>query len=62
MDESRLLIADVCDCPAWTGTKYGQQIDSLELKEAPLGEALKQFSNVSGYKVNFLVKMSERTG
>lgn len=26
---------------------------SLELKEAPLGEALKQFSNVSGYKVNF---------
>lgn len=26
---------------------------SLELKEASLGEALKQFSNVSGYKVNF---------
>ena len=26
---------------------------SLELKEAPLGDALKQFSNVSGYKVNF---------
>lgn len=26
---------------------------SLELKEVSLGEALKQFSNVSGYKVNF---------
>ena len=40
-------------------TLYGRAQDtdskliSLELKEAPLGEALKQFSNVSGYKVNF---------
>ena len=31
----------------------GSKLISLELKEAPLGEALKQFSNVSGYKVNF---------
>ena len=53
MDESRLLIADVCNCPAWTGTNTDSKLISLELKEAPLGEALKQFSNVSGYKVNF---------
>lgn len=47
-----LLLMFVTTSQGWAQNVDGKPI-SLEMKEQPLGLALKQFSNVSGYKVNF---------
>ena len=52
MKTAFLLLMFVTALHGWAQSTDNKLI-SLELKEASLGEALKQFSNVSGYKVNF---------
>lgn len=52
MKTACLLLMFVTGLHGWA-QETNSKLISLELKEVPLGEALKQFSNVSGYKVNF---------
>ena len=52
MKTAFLLLMFVTALHGWAQSTDNKLI-SLELKEVSLGEALKQFSNVSGYKVNF---------
>lgn len=52
MKAAFLLLMFVTTLHGWAQESDSKLI-SLELKNVPLGEALKQFSNVSGYKVNF---------
>lgn len=52
MKTACLLLMCVTVLHGWA-QETNSRLISLELKEVPLGEALKQFSNVSGYKVNF---------
>lgn len=52
MKTACLLLMFVTALHGWA-QETNSKLISLELKEVPLGEALKQFSNVSGYKVNF---------
>ena len=47
-----LLVFTATALQGWAQNAENRQI-SLEMKNEPLGSALKQFSNVSGYKVNF---------
>ena len=47
-----LLVLTAATLQGWAQNAENRQI-SLEMKNEPLGSALKQFSNVSGYKVNF---------
>ena len=47
-----LLVFAATALQGWAQNAENRQI-SLEMKNEPLGSALKQFSNVSGYKVNF---------
>ncbi|MCD8228915.1 MAG: carboxypeptidase-like regulatory domain-containing protein, partial [Bacteroides ovatus] len=52
MKAAFLLLMFVTALHGWAQESDSKLI-SLELKNVSLGEALKQFSNVSGYKVNF---------
>ena len=37
VDENRLFIADVCNCLAWMGTKYGQQTNFFGTERGIVG-------------------------